>query len=185
MPLNPRFPICIRAMAIVMLFAMFHYMVGYRLIYSLGILYAKEQAKECMVKKTINTKTLTLSASDYNSLKWTKKNKEYTLHNEMFDVVSIKKNVDTYIITVYGDKTETAWIASLHNYEKEIFHPDQTAKGTKSADDIMTGFQKDFTPPSKFKIHIFASTGLIQPVIAVQQHPLQIPNTIWHPPTNS
>lgn len=181
--MKSRVPVYVRATAVVMLFAMFHYMVGYRLIYSLGIIYAKEEAKECMVEKNTGTQKLTLSASDYNSLKWTEKGKEFSFNNEMYDVVNIQKSGDNYSITVYTDKTETGWVASFHNYEKELFHPDQTTKGTKSAEDIMSSFQKDYTPATEFNIPIFFSAGLIQPAIAVQQHPLQVPNTIWHPPT--
>jgi hypothetical protein len=179
----PGRPIYIRTMAIFMLFAMFHYMVGYRLIYSFGILYSKGEAKECMVEKN-NTKKLTLSASDYNSLKWTEENKEFSFNNEMYDLINVQKSADGYIITVYCDNRETGWVTTLHNYEKEIFQPDQNAKGTKSAEDIMSSFQKDCTPASEFKVNIFASNGLIQPCYAVQQHPQQVPANIWHPPVN-
>lgn len=182
-PMKSRFSIYVRATAMVMLFAMFHYMMGYRLMYSLGILYAKDEAKECMVEKKANTQQLTISASDYSSLKWTEKGKEFSLNNEMYDIVSIEKSGDDYVITVYGDIKETGWVASLHSYEKELFHPDQTTKGAKSAEDVMASFQKDYTPASEFKINIFASPGLIQVTIAVQQQPLQISNSIWHPPT--
>lgn len=174
----------IRIAAIIMLFAIFHYVAGYRLMYSLGILYAKDEAKECMVEKNSNIQKITLSSADYNSLKWTEKNKEFTLHNQMYDVRKIQKCGDNYIITVYSDTLETGWLASLHSYEKELFQPDKSAKGTKSAEDVMSSFQKNCTPSSEFKIHIFASSGLIQPVYVVEQHHLQLPDNIWHPPTN-
>jgi len=180
---KPKFPVYVRAITVVMLFAMFHYMVGYRLMYSFGILYAKGEAKECMIKKNNNTQKLTFSTTDYNSLKWTEKGKEFSLNNEMYDVVSIQKAGDNYTMTVYSDKTETGWVASLHDYEKELFHPDQTTKGTKSAEDVMSSFQKEYTPSSEFKIHIFASMGLNRPNNAVQRHPLQVSDNIWHPPT--
>jgi hypothetical protein len=184
MPIKPKLPVYVRAIAMVLLFAMIHYVAGYRLMYSLGILYAKEEAKAGMVEKTHNIKKLTLTASDYNSLKWTEENKEFSFNNEMYDVVSMQKTENAYVITVYCDDDETGWVLSLHNYEKEFFHPDQNAQGSKSAESVMASFQKEFTPASEFKINIFVSTGLIQPVYAVQQQPLQISNIIWHPPTN-
>jgi len=178
-----RFPLYIRAMAIVMLFAMFHYMLGYRFVYSLGILYAKDEAKECMVKKNSNSQKLALSTAEYNSLKWTEKGKEFSFDNEMYDIISIQKTNEGYVVTVYSDKTETGWVASLHNYEKELFQPDQTAKGTKSAQEIMSSFQKDCTPGSEFTINIFASKGLNKPIIVcLGGHPLQVYKSIWHPP---
>jgi hypothetical protein len=174
----------IRTVAFTMLFAMVHYMVGYRLIYSLGILYAKEDAKECMVEKNNNVQKLTLSSAKYNSLKWTESKKEFSFNNEMYDVSSIQKSGDNYVITVYCDDNETGWVTSLCTYEKELFQPDKSAKGTKSAEDVMSSFQKNCTPVSEFKVHIFASIVHIQPILAVQQHPQQVPDNIWHPPVN-
>lgn len=183
MSVKPRYSVYVRAIAFIMLFAIFHYVAGYRFMYSLGILYAKEQAKECMVEKNNSLQKLTLSAADYNSLKWTEDTKEFTLNNEMYDVTSIQKIGDSYIVTVYTDDKETGWVSSFHNFEKEIFHSDQSNKGAKSAEDVMSSFQKEFTTVSEFKINIFA-TWLLQPIFDAQQHPQQIPNNIWHPPVN-
>jgi len=166
----------------VVLFAMVHFTVGYRLVYSLGILYAKEQAKELMVEKNNTIKELHLTASDYNSLKWTEKNKEFYFNNEMYDVSGIEKSGYGYTIKVFCDNMETGWVVSLHSYEKELFHPDQSAKGTKSAEDIMSSFQKDYTPPSEFKISIFIHNLGIQPIQTIQAPSLIVFDNIWHPP---
>jgi hypothetical protein len=182
MSVKSRYSVHIRAVAIVMLFAMFHYVAGYRIMYSLGIIYTKDQAKECMVEKS-NIKKIALSASDYNSLKWTEENKEFSFNNQMYDLVSIQKSGNTYSINAYVDDPETELVTAFHHFESELFHPDQSNKGAKSAEDIMSAFQKDFTPPSEFKINLFAFTGLFEPIVAIQQHPLQISNSIWHPPT--
>jgi len=184
MSVKSRFPVYVRAIAIVMLFAMFHYVAGYRLMYSLGILYAKEQAKGCMNEKDNNIKKITFSASEYASLKWSEEHKEFSFHNEMYDVKGLQKSGNNYIITAYSDDFETECVTAFHNFETELFHPDQSSKGTKSAEDVMSSFQKEYTTPSEFKIKIFASTALLQPTIAVKQHLLQIPDNIWHPPAS-
>jgi len=184
MRVKPRYSIVVRTIAMAMLFAMFHYMVGYRLIYSLGVLHAKEEAKESIGEKGNNIKTLTLTASEFDSLKWTEKGKEFVYNNDMYDMAGIQRSGDNYTITVFCDVDETNWVASLHNYEKEFFHPDQSAKGTKSAESIMSSFQKDFTPPTEFKVPFFSSKGPSQPIFAVQQHILKISTSIWHPPVN-
>ncbi len=176
------YPVYVRAIAFTMLLAMFHYMAGYRLMYSLGILYSKEQAKECMVEKN-NIQKLALSVSDFNSLNWTEDNKEFYFHNEMYDVTSIQKSGDNYIVTVYTDEKETGWVSSFHNFEKEIFHPEQSTKGAKSAEDVMSSFQKEYTTVSEFKINIFA-IELSQLSNDVKQHPQQVSINIWHPPVN-
>jgi hypothetical protein len=185
MSVKLKFPLFIRAMAVIMLFAMFHYVAGYRLMYSLGMLYAKNEAKEYVTENNNNIQKLTLSASDYNSLKWSEANKEFSDNKQMYDVVSIEKSGDTYCISVYADEPETELITAFHNFEKELFHPDQSAKGTKSAEDIMSSFQKDCTPENEFKIDIFAIIGVLQPSLADQQHSFQVPNNIWHPPLQS
>src|SRR5208282_6017233 len=109
MPLKPRFSIYIRATAFVMLFCMFHYLAGYRFMYSLGILFAKEEAKNIIGADNFSSGTnadiqkLTFSANDYNSLKWTKENKEFIINHQMFDAANIEKSGTTYVITVYCD----------------------------------------------------------------------------------
>jgi hypothetical protein len=182
MTVKPSTAVYVRAIAFIMLIAMFHYVAGYRLMYSLGILYSKEEAKECMVEKS-NIQKLTLSASDYNSLKWTEDNKEFSYNNGMYDVISIQKSGDSFIIKVFADDKETGWVSALHSYEKDFFHPDQSTKGAKSAEDVMSSFQKDCTPASGFKITVFAS-GLSKPSVAcISGHSLQVSDNIWHPPT--
>jgi hypothetical protein len=181
MSVRSRFAVYIRAMAIVLLIAMFHYVAGYRLIYSIGILYSKEQAKEYISQKNNNSQKLTLTTTEYNSLQWNEEGKEFSFNCEMYDIVSIQKLRTNYIITVYTDNDETEWLTAFHNFEKEIFHPEQSSKGSKSAEDVMSSFQKEFTTLSEFKINQFA-IGLAQPIYAIQKHPQQVFANIWHPP---
>lgn len=164
-----------------LLFAMFHYVAGYRLLYSLGIIYSKMQAKECMADKT-GIKKITFSASGYNTLKWTQKNKEFSFHKQMYDVMEIQKTGNNYVMAVYADNPETKLVAALHQYENELFHPDQSTKSSKSAEDIMSSFQKEYLATSDFKIHLFAFNQLFLFNRDVQQHHVQIPDNIWHPP---
>jgi hypothetical protein len=181
MSVKSRFPVYVRGIALVLLFAMFHYVAGYRLLYSMGILYAKDEAKTCMTEKN-NTKKFSFSSGDYTSLKWTEKNKEFSFHNQMYDVLNIEKAGDIYTVSVYADDPETELVTAFHHFENELFHPDQSNKSTKSAEDIMSSFQKEFTPISEFKINIFSATRLFQSEVATHQYPLQIANSIWHPP---
>lgn len=184
MPLKSTYPVAIRALAFIMLFAMFHYVAGYRLLYSLGITYTKNEAKECMVENN-NIKKLILSVSDYNSLKWTEENKEFSFHHEMYDVESMKKSGDNYVINAYADDPETELISALHHFESDLFHPDQTNQTSKSAENILSSFQKDCTPPPGLIIHLVALHGNTYSLInARQKHPLEVFKTIWHPPTS-
>jgi hypothetical protein len=177
------YPIAVRAIAFIMLFAMFHYVAGYRLLYSLGVIYTKNEAKECVVEKS-NIKKLILSESDYSSLKWTEENKEFSFHNEMYDALAIEKAGTSYIITAYADDPETEIVSAFHHFESELFHPDQTNKTSKSAEDVLSSFQKDCTSPSDFNMHLFASEGNNNLIIdARQKLPLKVFKAIWHPPT--
>jgi hypothetical protein len=173
-------------MAIVLLFAMFHYIAGYRLMYSLGILYAKQDAKECMTKKN-NIQKLTFSATGFSSLNWSEENKEFSFNNEMYDVSNIQKTGDKYIVTVYSDDFETEFVTAFHSFEKELFHPDQSSKGAKSAEDVMSAFQKDFTPASQFNMQNATSLTNIKPSVdrCKGGNSLQAPDNIWHPPLQS
>jgi hypothetical protein len=180
--MKSRSSIYVRTIAFILLIAMFHYVAGYRLMYSLGILYAKDEAKECMVEKE-NNKKLTFNSSEYNSLKWSEANKEFSYNSQMYDVVSIQKSGGTYYIIAYVDDPETELVEAFHSFEKELFHPDQNANGTKSAENIMSSFQKDCTPIYEFKVNSYIQSGLSsQPVIADKQQPLYVSDNIWHPP---
>ncbi len=176
-----KYTVTIRTLAILLLFAMFHYVAGYRLMYSLGILYTKEEAKQCISEKS-NVKKLTFCDTDYNSLKWSEQNKEFSFNNQMYDVVNIQKLGANYQVTAYPDDPETELITAFHNFEKEFFHPDQSSKGAKSAETIMDSFQKEYTPVSEFKINIFTVSGLFLPSNVATQHLLTSTDNIWHPP---
>ncbi len=183
--MKSRFPIHIRVMAIAMLIAMFHYVAGYRLMYSVGIIFAKEAAKECLNEKNNNIKKITFTASEYASLKWSDENKEFSLDNEMYDVANIQKTGSSYIITVYCDDNETGWVTSLHSFEKELFHPDQSSKGAKATEDIMSSLQKEYTTTAEFKINIYTSTQQSDTVaVFLDGHSQQVIDSIWHPPAS-
>jgi|SRR6185312_5027247 len=176
------YPMPVRAIAFIMLFAMFHYVAGYRLLYSLGVIYTKNEAKECVAEKS-NIKKLILSASDYSSLKWTEEHKEFSFQNEMYDVVDIQKAGNLYAVTAYPDDPETEIASALHHFENELFHPDQTNKTSKSAEDILSSFQKDCTPPLDFNMYLVASAGNNNLIIDNRQrHSLEVFKAIWHPP---
>jgi hypothetical protein len=179
------FPVYIRTIAFVMLVAVFHYVAGYRLMYSLGILFAKQEAKECMIEKKNQVSKLTLTASEFKSLTWTEDNKEFSFNNEMYDVTGIQKSGDNYIITIYMDDKETQWTSSYNDFEKQVYSTDQPSKSNKSAEEIMSAFQKEFTPVSAFKINSFASTNLRLNTIANGQYSLSLPDNIFHPPSIS
>jgi hypothetical protein len=184
MSVKLKFPVYVRAIAFVMLFAMFHYIAGYRLMYSLGILYAKEQANDCMNGKNDDTKKFTFSISDYNSIQWSEQDKEFSLNNQMYDVKSIQKSGNSYVIMAYSDDFETEMITAFNDFQKELFHPDQSSKGAKSAEDIMSSFQKDYTSVSGFTINIFALKGFLLPGFVHQDgHSPQVCDNIWHPPS--
>lgn len=184
MPVKLACPVSVRTLAFILLFAMFHYVAGYSLLYSLGVIYTKNEAKECIAENN-NIKKLVLSAPDYISLKWTEKNKEFSFHNEMYDAVAIQKTGNLYIVTAYADDPETELISALHHFENELFHPDQTNKTSKSAEDILSSFQKDCTPPSGLSIHFIPLHGNTYSLInARQKHPLEVFKTIWHPPAS-
>jgi len=181
MPVKSAFPVYIRTIAIVLLFAMFHYVAGYRLLYSLGLIYTKNEAKECIIDKR-DIQQLIIPASEYNSLKWTEKNREFSFHKQMYDIVSIQKVGGNYVITAYADNPETKLVATFHHFENELFHPDKSNKGAKSAEDIMSSFQKEYVSITDFKIHLFALNKQFGFAGDVKQHHLQIPDNIWHPP---
>lgn len=174
-------PIWVRTIAITLCIAMVYYFAGYRLVYSFIMNNAKREAAFAIQHNGTIT-GMTLSAAEFNNLKWTDKNKEFLLNGQLFDLVSMEKTGNSYILKVYDDKNETRWAKTMHDFVKFLF-PTDPSKKPIHAEGMLSAFQKEYTPLQKVTVPYMPemkntcccvnnetgdSTLLIKP--------------IWHPP---
>ena len=171
----------IRTVAVALLIAMVYYFAGYRIVYSIVMTGAKEDAAFA-IKHHGALNRLTMSCKEYAGLSWTEKNKEFTYNGQLFDMVSMQKSGDSVILTVYNDKNETRWAKAMNDFVKELF-PSEKNKNTDPAEGFMSAFQKEYTPLEKVKIgYAPETTKVFYDTERSTRIPLLLIKPIWHPP---
>ncbi len=175
------FPLWMRSVAVTLLIAMLFYFAGYRLVYSIIIHGAKEDASFAISHKQALVKELELTASEYSLLKWTEKDKEFSFNDQLYDIVSIQQTDGKYIIQVYADKNETGWVNAMNTFIKGVFSTHQ-GKGMDNAESLSSAFQKEYTPTGHMKLDHVPETKTVQYSDTERHISTQLKKPIWHPP---
>jgi len=176
-----RFPLWMRTIAVTLLIALIYYFAGYRLVYSLIIHGAKEDASFAIEHKQGIIKELDFSSAEYALLKWTDKDKEFSLNDQLFDIISIQQIGGKYILQVYADKNETRWVKALNTFIKGIF-PTHPGKGMDNAETLSSALQKEYTPPGHVRVGLVPETKTVQYADTQSHTSTQVKKPIWHPP---
>src|SRR5581483_5130746 len=134
----------IRAIAVTLLVAMVYYFAGYRIVYSIVMHSAKEDAAFAIHHHGVLA-DLSLSAAEYANLSWIEKNKEFTYNGQLYDLVASEKSGDSIVLKVYDDKNEARWAKAMNDFVKVLF-PSGKTQNTDPAEGFMTAFQKEYTP---------------------------------------
>lgn len=176
-----RTPIWIRTVAATMLVAMVYYFAGYKLVYIALTHNARQEASNALKNKNVVLEKLSLKESEYNTLTWTEGHKEFMHKGQLYDIVSVTKLGNTYLVQAYSDKNETQWVKALNNFVKQLFP--STSNSNKTAESIIVAFQKEYMPTSVMCIISPDAT-----LIKQYSQPMNIANlcsdtSIWHPPT--
>lgn len=170
----------IRVVTAAMLVTMVYYFAGYRLVYFMLMHGAKADAAFVMQSKVASLQTISFTAKEYNALQWTDKNKEFSWHEQLYDIASVSKSGNNYVLKVYADKNETMWAKALNNFVKEVFPA--TEKSSKSAENLMSAFQKEYMPVEKLNLGMHAPLLLIYPLSDSKPVVENMNADIWHPP---
>jgi len=168
--------------SMVTLFAVVYYVAGYRLVYFLLTSNARTEAQVAIKNKRAVLEKLSITESEYKSLKWTEANREFTYNGELYDVVSNVKQDGKYVITAYCDKNEAQWAKALDNFVKQIF-PSDNSKPDKNVENIISTFHKDSLPITSVKIMSPDATLVTICMHSIDIHSRCAANGIWHPPT--
>lgn len=159
---------------------MVYYFAGYRLVYFMLMHGAKAKAAFAIKDKSTSLQAVSFTVAEYNELQWTEKNKEFSFHGQLYDIVQILKTGDKYTLKVYADKNETKWAKALNDFVKQVFPA--ADKNSKNAESMMSAFQKEYMPMGKLNINVQTETGNVylssdnMPVTA------NMNADIWHPP---
>lgn len=171
----------IRAVAVTLLIAMVYYFAGYRIVYSVVMHGAKEDAAFA-IKHHGTLNSITLSAAEYTTLNWTEKNKEFMYNGHLYDCIAIEKYGDSVVLKVYDDKNETRWAKAMNDFVKVLF-PTGKSQNTDPAEGFMSAFQKEYTPLEKIKVgYAPETTKVFYDTQRSTRIPLLLSKPIWHPP---
>jgi hypothetical protein len=171
-----------RIASMVTLFAVIYYVAGYRLVYFLLTNNARTEAHVAIKNKQVVLERLTISESEYKSLKWTEANREFSYNEELYDIVSNINLDGQHIITAYCDKNESQWAKALDNFVKQIF-PSDNSRPDKNMENIISAFHKDSIPVTAIKILSPDATMVTICWHSVDIHSRYSAKGIWHPPT--
>jgi len=164
-----------------MLFAMVYYFAGYRLVYFLLTSDAKYAALTAIKSKGTKFEDININTAEYNKLIWTEGNKEFIYNGQLYDIVSLSKVDNNYIINAYCDKNETQWVKALHNFVKQLFPAN--GKNNKNIESILTAFQKEYLPLQKITFNPSYFTCIKQYSHTMDVSSVCPDKGIWHPPS--
>jgi hypothetical protein len=175
----------VRITAVALLLAMVYYFAGYRIVYSLVMNNAKEEASFAM-KSQGSLTNINFSAKEFAGIKWTEKNKEFDYNGELYDLAGIQKNGASFTLHVYCDKNETHWAKAMNDFIKCIF-PVGHNNGPVQAEGFLSAFQKEYVPMHKTVIaYCPASAKNAHCTADIKNHrTLLLLKPIWHPPSIS
>jgi hypothetical protein len=175
-------PIWIRTVALTMLLAMVYYFAGYRIVYFMLTKDAKSFASAEIKNKNTRKETLVLSKAEFANAKWTEENKEFSFNGQLYDIISISKTADKYIVLAYADKNETQLVRALNDFVKQLF-PADNSKKNKNAESVIVALQNEYLPLNAIKILIPDATQVVYHQQALNGESSCCHLSTWRPPS--
>jgi len=165
-----------------MLVAFVYYFAGYRLVSYLLTMQAKYEAAS-VIHEDSSLKTITLSASDFNSLQWTEEGKEFSYEGQLYDMSSLVKTDNGYMLKVYYDKKESHLTQAGSDFIKILF-PSDNNKESKDGEGLLSLFQKEYLSVDKLQLNSPAGYRIsnYSHTFFITGH--NFGSGVWHPPAN-
>jgi hypothetical protein len=168
--------------AILLTFMFMLYLGGMHVMYLMKIDDAKSVAYH-HIKKNMDKGEVSqfiFSTKDFNDLKWTDKDKEFTLNNERYDIVNISYSGSQVTVVCYKDGKETEIVQALDNLFERLFSPSQQSKNTEN--DFASKICKEYLPVDHIHLQetiTLAFSQIPQERTIASSSPI---DDIWHPP---
>lgn len=124
---------------------------------------------------------LVFTDSQYNSLQWSEKNKEFVFQGQRYDIANITHNPKGVKIDCYKDNEETDIANDFHYFTERLFNTHQNS-GTNE-NDVISKITKEYLPFATIvSQHDFP---IEKSFIIEENYPIIVSpvSNIWHPPT--
>jgi hypothetical protein len=160
------------------------YLGGMQLMYWVKIDNAKRDATATILRhsaKAVDTKDFSFTTSQYNSLSWLDKNKEFIFDGQHYDIAGIEYLSGSIKVSCYNDNEETEIANAFQKFSNKLFSTHQ--QSNSSDNDVLSKITKEYLP---------LNPVLVQPKIEKSISIITKENTptlslltadIWHPPS--
>lgn len=171
----------IAAIFLTMIFLL--YLGGMQLMYWVRIDTAKHQASALIQNNKANASNTTefiLTPSQYNSLNWSDRNKEFTIEGQRYDITGIEYLSNGVKIICYQDNPETEVVSAFQKFAERLFSSHQ--QSGNSDNDLISKITKEYLP-LKLVVAPQIYERAFSLIISEDIHsPLLFTADIWHPP---
>ncbi|MGP8214317.1 MAG: hypothetical protein ACLQQ4_02005 [Bacteroidia bacterium] len=158
------------------------YLGGLQLMYWVKIDNAKHEAAMFIGKhiNASNAKDFVFTSSQYSSLEWLEKNKEFIFEGQRYDITTIEYSSSGVKVSCYSDNEETELAKEFQQLANKLFSSHQQSNG--SDNDVFSKITKEYLPLSliflqpRFKKSISVITTENTPALT------SLVANIWHPP---
>jgi len=161
------------------------YLSGMQLMYWVKIDNAKHDATVTILRhstKIIDTKYFTLTSSQYNSLNWLEKNKEFVLDGQRYDIATTEYSSTGVKISCYTDNEETEIANAFHQFANKLYSTNE--QSNSNGTDLLNKITKEYIPLGLLLLHPKYEKS--SPVLVEENAPTfsSLIADIWHPPAN-
>src|ERR1700722_19469984 len=125
------------------------YLGGMQLMYWVKIDNAKREATATLLRhsaKIADTKDFTFTSSQYNSLNWLEKNKEFVLYGQRYDIATLEYNSKGVKIACYTDNEETEIANAFNQFANKLYSTTEQSSNTNN--DLLNKITKEYIPLS-------------------------------------
>ncbi len=162
------------------------YLGGMQLMYWVKIDNAKRDATATLLRhsaKTADARDFEFSSSQYNSLNWLEKNKEFIFDGQRYDIATIEYSSNGVTISCYADNEETEIANAFHQFANKLYSNNEQSNSTNNTD-VLNKITKEYLPLSL--IFLQPRYEKSSPVIVTEEIPTfsSLIADIWHPPAN-
>jgi hypothetical protein len=173
-----------RATGFFLAFIFILYLGGIEVFYTLKLRIVKKQAETSITNYRIqldNTVTFSFTPSQYQSLNWSERNKEFTYNGKHYDIISLDFYSDEIKAICYDDSNETSLIDEFSGFMKRMFSQGQSSDNSNN--DMAGKICKEYLPNQNisqlFFFHVI--TTIQADCVLVNRHALIA--DIWRPPS--
>jgi hypothetical protein len=173
-----------RATGFFLAFIFILYLGGIEVFYTLKVGVVKKQSAALISNHKIqldNTVSFSFTPSQYQSLNWSERNKEFTYNEEHYDIVSIDFYSDEIKVVCFDDSNETGVVSEFTGFMKRMFSQSQSSDNSNN--DMASKICKEYLPNQNisqlFFFHVI--TTIQADCVLVNRHALVA--DIWRPPS--